>query len=45
MKMDLSDTEETQDKFSKTIYTLKQLIRILHLNSPAEEIMCLVGKK
>ncbi|GFU38289.1 telomerase protein component 1 [Trichonephila clavipes] len=26
-------------------YTLKQLIRLLHLKSPANEIMCLLGKK
>ncbi|GBL79077.1 Telomerase protein component 1 [Araneus ventricosus] len=26
-------------------FTLKQLIRLLHLDSPANEIMCLIGKK
>ncbi|GFS98075.1 telomerase protein component 1 [Nephila pilipes] len=26
-------------------YTLKQLIRLIHLKSPANEIMCLLGKK
>lgn len=43
VKMDLSDSEEKKD--TEVYYTLKQLIRLLHVNSPAEEVMSLLGKK
>lgn len=39
---DDSDDEETVEL--KT-FTLKQLIRQLHISSPVEHVMCLVGKK
>lgn len=42
-KIDISDSEEKKD--TEAYYTLKQLIRLLHVNSPAEEVMCLLGKK
>ena len=38
----LSDTEEEIQRLS---FTLKQLIRKIHISEPVEHVMCLVGKK
>ncbi|KAG8194867.1 hypothetical protein JTE90_029160 [Oedothorax gibbosus] len=36
---------EENEKCPETNYTLKQLISMLHIDAPAQEIMCLLGKK
>ncbi|XP_021002765.2 telomerase protein component 1 isoform X3 [Parasteatoda tepidariorum] len=39
--------DKTKKKKNKVLqgFTLKQLIRLLHIDSPANEVMCLLGKK
>ena len=39
---ELSDTEE---ELQQKTFTLKQLIRKLHIKEPVEHVMCLIGKK
>ena len=41
-----SDSEnETEEEIIRKTFTLKQLIRKLHITSPVDNVMCLIGKK
>jgi len=40
-----SETERATEAPSKSKFTLKQLIRKLHVVEPVENVMCLVGKR
>ena len=39
------DDKETPEELEKKSFTLKQLIRKLHITEPVEHVMCLIGKK
>ncbi len=39
-----SDTED-EEELEKLSFTLKQLVRKIHISEPVEHVMCLVGKK
>ena len=39
------DNEESDEKIKKRTYTIKQLIRQLHICSPVDNVMSLLGKK
>ena len=39
------ETSETEEELERQTFTLKQLIRKMHISEPAEHVMCLVGKK
>ncbi|KAK3603040.1 hypothetical protein CHS0354_037788 [Potamilus streckersoni] len=41
----VKDDEETPEQLQKIGFTLKQLIRKLHIVEPVEHVMCLIGKK
>ncbi|RNA40619.1 telomerase component 1-like, partial [Brachionus plicatilis] len=39
------DDEESHEEVKQRTFTLKQLIRQLHISSPVDNVMCLLGKK
>jgi predicted RNA-binding protein with RPS1 domain len=39
------EDEENEEEIEKRSYTIKQLIRQLHISSPVENVMALIGKK
>lgn len=39
------DDKESPEELEKKSFTLKQLIRKLHITEPVEHVMCLIGKK
>ncbi|XP_022253025.1 telomerase protein component 1-like [Limulus polyphemus] len=40
-----SNEMETEKKVTRCSFTLKQLIRLLHITQPVNHVMCLLGKK
>ena len=40
-----SDGEEEEENVEAITFTLKQLIRKLHIVEPVEHVMCLLGKR
>lgn len=42
---EVTESEMTEGDNNPKKFTLKQLIRTLHIDSPAEQVMCLLGKK
>ena len=40
-----SDSSDTSEELDRKTFTLKQLIRKLHITEPAEHVMCLIGKR
>lgn len=43
--MKYDEESETKEEQERKTFTLKQLIRKLHIVEPPEHVMCLVGKK
>ncbi|XP_076330930.1 telomerase protein component 1-like [Tachypleus tridentatus] len=41
----INDEMETEKKVTQCKFTLKQLIRLLHITQPVDHVMCLLGKK
>ena len=39
------DDQQSPEELAKKSFTLKQLIRKLHITEPVEHVMCLIGKK
>ncbi|XP_064601394.1 LOW QUALITY PROTEIN: telomerase protein component 1-like [Liolophura sinensis] len=39
------EESETEEELAQRTFTLKQLIRKLHITEPVEHVMCLIGKK
>ncbi|XP_054722167.1 telomerase protein component 1-like [Uloborus diversus] len=44
-KENLTENEDEQKMELPRTFTLKQLIRVLHISAPADKVMCLLGKK
>ena len=40
-----SDESECEEDLKRKTFTLKQLIRKLHITEPVEHVMCLIGKR
>ncbi|KAK3095524.1 hypothetical protein FSP39_015646 [Pinctada imbricata] len=43
--VEYDEDKETKEELSKMRFSLKQLIRKLHITEPVEHVMCLIGKK
>lgn len=43
--MKYDEESETKEEQERKTFTLKQLIRKLHIVEPPEHVMCLAGKK
>ena len=41
----VSEQSDTEEEIARLSFTLKQLIRKLHVTEPVEHVMCLIGKK
>ncbi len=41
----VSDQSDTEEEVMRKTFTLKQLIRKLHIIEPVEHVMCLIGKR
>ena len=39
------EDQHTEEELTRLSFTLKQLIRKLHIREPVEHVMCLIGKK
>ena len=40
-----SDSSESEAELERLTFTLKQLIRKLHITEPVEHVLCLIGKR
>ena len=40
-----TDQSETEEELAQKTFTLKQLIRKIHITEPVEHVMCLIGKR
>ena len=41
----VASDSESEEEMERLTFTLKQLIRKLHINDPVEHVMCLIGKR
>ena len=41
----VKDDSDTEEEIKRKTFTLKQLIRKLHITEPVEHVMCLIGKR
>ncbi len=41
---DSGSEEESEEELERKAFTLKQLIRKLHISAPVNAVMCLIGK-
>ena len=45
MEIDADDNSDDEKEVERKSFTLKQLIRKLHITQPVEHVMCLIGKR
>ena len=45
LQVSRTDESESEEEIVRKTFTLKQLIRKLHVTEPVEHVMCLIGKK